>query len=294
MKLRMCVVVAALVHCCLDAAGIAVSLLVPPGPHTGSLAWAELHGDRAALHEDTSWLTGEVSTYRDYSRVTPAHPALYLLPHLWAGVIPRMLDGYRCVVADQLVAGHLASWHSLFSLSQRAPGEHVILSLSRMYNQKPRQVETLQKNLDSALEMRRTQCGGRRDTLILLELVFMAASLLVCLATVLATLCSQLHLAYLPWMLVLGFEIAGNLVVAVTFLTSPGLPLLISLVCTLKVIILRWIFVNVVRRQMIRCIEMREKEGSQQVKEDLERKVLRSQLSDKGRVRLARVFGSYS
>ena len=34
----------------------------------------------------------------------------------------------------------------------------------------------------------------------------------------------QLHLAYLPWMLVLGFEIAGNLVVAVTFLTSPGGP----------------------------------------------------------------------
>ena len=34
-------------------------------------------------------------------------------------------------------------------------------------------------------------CGGRRDTLILLELVFMAASLLVCLATVLVTLCSQ-------------------------------------------------------------------------------------------------------
>ena len=81
----------------LSQAGIAVSLLVPPGPHTGSLAWAELHGDRATLHEDTSWLTGEVSTYRDYSRVTPAHPALYLLPHLWAGVIPRMLDGYRLV-----------------------------------------------------------------------------------------------------------------------------------------------------------------------------------------------------
>ena len=37
----------------------------------------------------------------------------------------------------------------------------------------------------------RTVCGGRRDTLILLELVFMAASLLVCLATVLVTLCSQ-------------------------------------------------------------------------------------------------------
>ena len=41
------------------------------------------------------------------------------------------------------------------------------------------------------LRVVRTQCGGRRDTLILLELVFMAASLLVCLATVLATLCSQ-------------------------------------------------------------------------------------------------------
>jgi len=122
----------------------------------------------------------------------------------------------------------------------------------------------------------------------------MGASLGICLVTIIVTLCKKMALMHLPWMILTGYEIAGNVSVAVTFLTSPGYPYLIVLICVTKMIILKWVFVKVIRRQMMYCIAQREKKGTQQVKEDLERKLLRSQLSDKGKVRLARVFGSYS
>ena len=65
------------------------------------------------MYEDSSWVSGEVRTYHDFSRIRGAHPVIYMLPHLWTGVIPRMMDGYKCVVADQIVSEHLDSWHSL-------------------------------------------------------------------------------------------------------------------------------------------------------------------------------------
>ena len=68
---------------------------------------------RPIVYEDSSWVSGEVRTYHDYSRIQSSHPVIYMLPHLWTGVIPRMMDGYKCVVADQMVADHLDSWRSL-------------------------------------------------------------------------------------------------------------------------------------------------------------------------------------
>lgn len=68
---------------------------------------------RPVVYEDSSWVSGEVRTYHDYSRIRSAHPVIYMLPHIWTGVIPRMMDGYKCVVADQIVSEHLDSWHSL-------------------------------------------------------------------------------------------------------------------------------------------------------------------------------------
>ena len=68
---------------------------------------------RPVVYEDSSWVSGEVRTYHDYSRIRRSHPVIYMLPHLWTGVIPRMMDGYKCVVADQMVSDHLDAWHSL-------------------------------------------------------------------------------------------------------------------------------------------------------------------------------------
>lgn len=293
MKLSRLVVVTALIQASLDTAGIIISLLCPLA--TGTIAFDELQNDKPVVYEDSSWVTGEVRTYHDYSRIRSSHPVIYMLPHIWSGVIPRMMDGYKCVVADQMVSDHLDSWHSLLSSTDSAgPWDHIILSLSKLHKQSPSELHSVQKSLDAALEMRRTNCRVRNKSLIVSELVFMGASLTVCLATVTVTLCTQMALIYLPWMILTGYEIAGNVATFVTFLTSPGYPYLISLICITKVIILKWVFVQAIRRRMIYCIEKREKKGTQQVKEDLERKLLRSQLSDKGKVRLARVFGTYS
>lgn len=292
MRLSRLVVMTALIQVSLDTAGIIVSLLWPLA--TGIIAFDELKNDKPIVYEDNSWVSGEVRTYHDYSRIRSSHPVIYMLPHLWTGVIPRMMDGYKCVVADQMVADHLDAWHSLLSSTGNNPWDHIILSLSKLHKQSPTKLERLQHSLDSALEMRRNNCRVRNPSLIIHELVFMGASLGICVVTIIVTLCKKMALMHLPWMVITGYEIAGNAAVSVTFLTSPGYPYLIVLICIIKMIVLKWVFVKVIRRHMIFCIEQREKKGIQQVKEDLERKVLRSQLSDKGKVRLARVFGNYS
>jgi len=80
----------------------------------------------------------------------------------------------------------------------------------------------LQKSLDNALEMRRLDCAGRNETLVMSERVFMALHLICCVLTILVTFFTQIALLYLPWMILTGYEIAGNIAVFVTFLTSPG------------------------------------------------------------------------
>ena len=63
----------------------------------------------------------------------------------------------------------------------------------------------------------------------------------------------------------------------------PGLPQVISAVCLLKVILLRWVLVKVVRRQMLHVME----------RDDEEKKSIRTKLSVTGKVRLGRFFGTY-
>ena len=62
----------------------------------------------------------------------------------------------------------------------------------------------------------------------------------------------------------------------------PGLPQVISAVCLVKVILLRWVF-KVVRRQMLHVME----------RDDEEKKSIRTKLSVTGKVRLGRFFGTY-
>ena len=44
---------------------------------------------RPAEYQDGSFLTNKISIYKDYSNITGSHPQLYILPHLWSGVVPR-------------------------------------------------------------------------------------------------------------------------------------------------------------------------------------------------------------
>ena len=65
---------------------------------------------RAELYEDTSWLTNTTRVLRDYSETLRGLPQVYLVPHLWSGVLARMVSGYRCVVADQEVEQIITRW----------------------------------------------------------------------------------------------------------------------------------------------------------------------------------------
>jgi len=291
MKLKQLVVVVAFVQCCIDLIGITLNILCPFC--TGITAFDQLQNDSPIVYEDTSWVTDKVTTFKDYSHIKSIPPMMYLLPHLWTGVIPRMMDGYKCIVSDQLVTEHLQTWTELVSTAERSSWDHIILSLSKLHKELPTKLHSLQKKLDSALEMRRTNCHSRSKSLIITELAFMGLSLGCCVVTICVTLFSKLAQLYLPWMIVTGYEIAGNVSVAITFLTSPGYSYLISLICFMKVYVLRWVFVHVIRKQMVFCIEQREKKAALQAKDD-ERRLLRSQLSEKGKIRLSRVFGTYS
>lgn len=68
---------------------------------------------RAEQYEETSWLTNQTRIIRDYSMTVSSLPQFYLLPHLWSGVLGRMVSGYRCVVADQEVSDQINRWRHL-------------------------------------------------------------------------------------------------------------------------------------------------------------------------------------
>ena len=65
---------------------------------------------RPLVYEDTVLLTNKTRSLIDYSETSRLQPFLYVVPHLWSGVIPRMLEGYSCVVADQEVSDSLQRW----------------------------------------------------------------------------------------------------------------------------------------------------------------------------------------
>ena len=106
MKLQRLVLVAATFQSCIEVVGLVLSFLCPLC--TEVIAFDELHNDRwgddnslvnyvgnifptyrPIIYEDTSWVSDDVKTYKDYSRITQAHPVIYILPHVWSGVIPR-------------------------------------------------------------------------------------------------------------------------------------------------------------------------------------------------------------
>ena len=216
-----------------------------------------------------------------------------------------------------------------FSSTGNNPWDHIILSLSKLHKQSPKKLERLQKSLDSALEMRRwgqtlannwggcrrhiilfvyrNNCRVRNKSLVISELVFMGASLGVCLVTIIMTLCKKVGLRDKKcdktprchavtrvltsiinrwlWCTCPGWSSLGTrsratcrslwhfslLQVHIKIKTGPvryhnditchcsGYPYLIVLICVTKMIILKWVFVKVIRRQMIYCIEQREK-----------------------------------
>ena len=66
-----------------------------------------------------------------------------------------MVDGFKCITADQMVLEYLNDWEYLVGSMKDDPREHIILSLSEAYLRQPEKMRKLEEKLDEALSMRR-------------------------------------------------------------------------------------------------------------------------------------------
>ena len=78
-----------------------------------------------------------------------------MLPHIFSGVVPRMVDGFKCITADQMVLEHVEIWEQLVGSMKDDPREHIILALSEAYLKHPLTMSKLEETLDEALALRR-------------------------------------------------------------------------------------------------------------------------------------------
>jgi hypothetical protein len=86
---------------------------------------------------------------------------MYVLPHIFSGVVPRMLDGFKCITADQMVLEYLDDWEQL--VMKKDPREHIILTLSEAYLKQPKDMKKVEQKLDESLAMRRYVCCFNLD-----------------------------------------------------------------------------------------------------------------------------------
>jgi len=291
MRLRNLVILLTTFQALFDITGIIVTIFCPPC--RGVLQLDDLTYDSATEFEDASWAQ-EPQIYKDYSHIKSSHYSIYVLPHIFSGVVPRMVDGFKCITADQMVLEYLDDWEDLVGSMKDDPREHIILSLSEAYLKQPKKMKKIEGKLDEALAMRREYCTNKEDGIILLELVAMAANAISAMLILAISACNKLPRLHIPWMIFSAFEITGNVCVTAAFLIYPGLPYLICIICITKVMWLKWVWAKAVRRQMHHQIDENDKYIALMVAEDYERKLLRSQLNDKGKVRLSRIFGSYA
>ena len=119
-----------------------------------------------------------------------------------------MVDGFKCITADQMVLEYLDDWEFLVGSMKDDPREHIILSLSEAYLKQPEKMKILEEKLDEALSMRRYTnimildvinllvycrqfCTTKEDGIILLELVAMAANTISALLILAISACNK-------------------------------------------------------------------------------------------------------
>jgi len=274
-----------------EISGLVLTLLCPPCRGVIPVSW--MVSDNGTYFSDSSWAENP-RTYKDYSGIASSHYSIYVLPHILSGVVPRMVDGFKCITQDQMVLEYLQEWKELVGSLKHDPREHIILPLSEAYIKHPKVMEILEKNLDEALILRRTHCTTKEDSIVFLELGAMVGSAVSAILIMAISAYPKLPRLHIPWMIFSAFEITGNLCVSAAFIIFPGLPYLICILCMTKVLLLRWVWVKVVRRQMHQQIDQNDKYIDLMIKEDFERKLLRTHLDQKGKVRLSRCLGSYA
>jgi len=291
MRLRNLVIILTTFQVLFEISGIIVTIFC--APCRGVITVESLASDNATFFTDSSW-ADKPRIYKDYSQITHSHYSIYVLPHIFSGVVPRMVDGFKCITSDQMVLEYMSKWREMVGSMKDDPRDHIILALSEAYIKHPKSMESLEKKIDESLTLRRTHCTTKEDSVVLLELVAMVGNAISALLILIISPYSKLPRLHIPWMIFSAFEITGNVCVSVAFILFPGLPYLICILCITKVMWLRWVWVKVVRRQMHEQIDQNDKYIDLMVKEDFERKLLRTHLDQKGKVRLGRCLGSYA
>ena len=114
----------------------------------------DLASDNATLFGDASWEVNP-TTYKDYSHITSSAYSIYVLPHIFSGVVPRMVDGFKCITANEVVMEYLAKWEQVVGYMKDDPREHIILALSEAYHKHPEALKNLEEKMDEALVHRR-------------------------------------------------------------------------------------------------------------------------------------------
>jgi len=316
MNLKTLVILVSLFQALVDCIGIIVSVIFPDILLDDSTIQPQNY-TRQLSNQTTDILS------QDFSYVRTVNILYYIVPYLFSGVIPRMLNGLECLTADQLVGKYLSEhqqaqeymvegipgfppnrtyWldvlNSTRSKLKGALGRRKIQCCQfevpvANHKRKNFQFEIVPEDAISHFKNRDHEVKNRfsANLMSLFELITMGlnagASLLL---VIIANLNQKLPLLHSPWLLLSAIEITGNVLVAMVFSVELGYCQITSLVCIVKTVWLSTIWSKVVRKSMARTINP----GVVALSQDTERRMLRTQLSNKGRPRLYRLFGSYS
>ena len=152
MRLRNLVILLTTFQVLFEISGIIVTVICPPC--RGVVQLGDVTSENAILFTGASW--GDKPTiYKDYSRITSLPFSIYVLPHIFSGVVPRMVDGFKCITANEMVLEYMAEWEQLVGSMKDDPREHIILALSEVYMKHPVAMKTLEERMDEILALRR-------------------------------------------------------------------------------------------------------------------------------------------
>ena len=152
MRLRNLVIILTTFQVLFEISGIIVTIFC--APCRGVITVESLASDNATFFSDSSW-ADRPRIYKDYSQITNTHYSIYVLPHIFSGVVPRMVDGFKCITSDQMVLEYMTEWKEMVGSMKDDPRDHIILALSEAYLKHPKGMERLEKKIDEALTLRR-------------------------------------------------------------------------------------------------------------------------------------------
>jgi len=219
---------------------------------------------------------------QDYRSIESVNILYYTLPYFFSGVIPRMLNGFQCLTADQLVIEHLSEWKKVVQIKENNDFQISSVPIPSEYWRSI--LNDTEINLSDSIERREQHCSNsnykiphisldetmrelhyledfekrkkenKNKTSIYLmcwfELATMAsnsiASALIAIITIFRL---QLPMLHVPWLLLTAIEITGNICVALAFSVVPGYCLLTSFICITRAIWLGTIWSKTIRNK---------------------------------------------